>query len=274
MWTCTTESWNGEDFRMIKAIFFDMDGTLLSHNQKKIPDSTMESLWDLKQQGIKVVVTTGRHMSELEELSLLDFPYDGFITVNGSICLDENKELFYIHPIEGADKKTILDMFARKEIPVILVEQNDMYINFVNENVRKTQADISTAVPPVKSYECKDIVMACVYLKEESENALNVFENLTITRWNKRAVDVIPSDSGKTKGIKKFLEKYQIGQEETMAFGDAANDMDMLQFCHIGVAMGNGSDKIKAVADHVTDDVDSDGIRNALCYFGIIEPRI
>ena len=270
MWSCATEGWDGEDFRMIKAIFFDMDGTLLSHNQKKIPDSTMETLWILKKQGIKVVVTTGRHMSELEELSLLDFPYDGFITVNGSICLDENKELFYIQPIEGTDKMAILKMFDEKEIPVILVEEKDMYINFVNDNVRKTQADISTAVPPVKVYEGKDVVMACVYLKEESEDTLKVFENLRITRWNKRAVDVIPFDSGKTKGIEKFLEKYQIGREETMSFGDAENDIDMLQFCHIGVAMGNGSDKVKAVADYVTDDVDSDGIRNALRHFCII----
>lgn len=256
---------------MIKAIFFDMDGTLLSHKQKKIPDGTWKALWTLKEQGIKIVVTTGRHMSELEELSLLDFPYDGFITVNGSICLDEHKELFYIHPIEGEDKEAVLAMFEEKEIPVILVEQKDMYINFINDNVRNTQADISTDVPPVKNYEGKDVVMACVYLREESEEALKIFENLRITRWNKRAVDVIPADSGKTKGIEKFLEKYQITQEETMAFGDAENDMDMLQFCYIGVAMGNGSNKVKAVADYVTDDVDSDGIRNALHHFGVIE---
>ncbi len=270
MWTCTTEDWDGEDFRMIKAIFFDMDGTLLSHKQKKIPDSTMDALWMLKKLGIKVVVTTGRHMSELEELSLLEFPYDAYITVNGSICLDESRELFYIQPIEGVDKEAVLKMFEYKEVPVILVEQNDMYISFVNDNVRKTQADISTAVPPIKRYEGNDIVMACVYLREESEEVLKVFENLSITRWNKRAVDVIPFDSGKTKGIEKFLEKYQIAQEETMAFGDAANDIDMLQFCHIGVAMGNGSDSVKAAADYVTDDVDCDGICSALKHFQLI----
>ena len=255
---------------MIKAIFFDVDGTLFSHNQKKIPDSTMEALWKLKQQGIKVVVTTGRHMSELEELTLLDFPYDGFITVNGSICLDEHRDLFYIQPIEGLDRAKLLQMFSEKEIPVILVEKDDMYINFVNDNVRKAQEDISSEIPQMKAYSGNDIVMACIYVKTVSEGALDIFQTLNITRWNKRAVDVIPFNSGKTKGIEKFLEKYQITKEETMAFGDAENDMDMLQFCHIGVAMGNASDEVKAAADYVTEDVDSNGIPKALKYFAII----
>ena len=56
-----------------------------------------------------------------------------------------------------------------------------------------------------------------------------------------------------------------------MAFGDGGNDMAMLRFAGIGVAMGNANDEVKAVADYVTDGVDHDGVMNALRHFGILQ---
>ncbi len=60
-------------------------------------------------------------------------------------------------------------------------------------------------------------------------------------------------------------------RSEIMAFGDGENDMDMLRFAGIGVAMGNASDMVKAAADYVTDTVDENGIENALRHFGLID---
>ena len=62
-----------------------------------------------------------------------------------------------------------------------------------------------------------------------------------------------------------------IKAEETIAFGDAENDLEMLKFAGIGVAMGNGEEQVKAQADYVTADVDDDGIAKALRHFGLIE---
>ena len=60
-------------------------------------------------------------------------------------------------------------------------------------------------------------------------------------------------------------------KEEIMAFGDAENDIDMLEYAGIGIAMGNGDDGVKAVADFVTRDIDEDGIAYALKHFGLID---
>jgi hypothetical protein len=90
-------------------------------------------------------------------------------------------------------------------------------------------------------------------------------------RWNPDFTDLIPADGGKSVGIQQLLEHFGLSQEETMAFGDGGNDIEMLQYVHLGVAMGNGTQNVKAAADYVTDSVDEDGIWNALVHFGLIE---
>ena len=69
---------------------------------------------------------------------------------------------------------------------------------------------------------------------------------------------------GKQNGILEVLKSYHISLEETMAFGDGHNDIDMLKLVNIGVAMGNAKDEVKEAADEVTDDIDHDGIYQAL----------
>lgn len=73
------------------------------------------------------------------------------------------------------------------------------------------------------------------------------------------------------KGILTYLEKTGIEKDEIMAFGDAENDIDMLEYAGIGIAMGNGGEDVKAAADFVTRDIDDDGIAYALQHFGLID---
>ena len=66
------------------------------------------------------------------------------------------------------------------------------------------------------------------------------------------------------------MKQYGISNEEIMAFGDGENDIDMLKFAGVGVAMGNANDRVKRHADYVTDCVDQDGIKKALQYYKMI----
>lgn len=72
------------------------------------------------------------------------------------------------------------------------------------------------------------------------------------------------------EGIKYFCELYQIEQNEIMAFGDAENDMDMLKYAEIGVAMGNAQDHVKEISDYVTSDIDEHGIKNTIRFYNIL----
>ena len=91
-----------------------------------------------------------------------------------------------------------------------------------------------------------------------------------MTRWHYGGLDIIAGGGGKMVGIKRYLDHVGIKPEEIIAFGDAENDLDMIRFAGIGVAMGNGKEEVKAAADFVTADIDDDGIEKALKHYNLI----
>ena len=153
----------------------------------------------------------------------------------------------------------------------MMVEKDFFYVNMQSDIVVNGQAAISSPVPVLGNYEGAPIYQMVVYggkaLEEELRQKL---PNCKITRWCPFGFDVISKIGGKVIGIQKMLEYYGIGQEEVIAFGDGENDMEMLQFAGIGVAMGNADEEVKAVADYVTADIDDEGIWKACKHFELI----
>ena len=91
-----------------------------------------------------------------------------------------------------------------------------------------------------------------------------------LARWSEGGVDIIPEAGGKAAGMRRFLTRFGLSRLECMAFGDAENDLDMLAYAGIGVAMGNASEAVKHAADYVTASVDEKGIEQALRHFRLI----
>ena len=260
---------------MIKAVFFDIDGTLLSHKTKRIPDSTIKALKQLKEKGILIFLATGRHSSEMDDMPIHDVEFDGYITLNGQYCYSEN-EVLYDLPIEQEDIENVIAYVDEKKIPCIFVEDKKMYINFNNEVVEKVQESISTDLPIVGDIHrghTHKIYQVIPYDIDESgeEMILSLMPHCKKTRWHPLAIDIIPATGGKQNGIEQILKHYHISREETMAFGDGMNDMDMLEYVHTGIAMGNATDDLKEIADDVTTDIDDYGIYNALKKYGLVD---
>ena len=91
-----------------------------------------------------------------------------------------------------------------------------------------------------------------------------------MTQWYPLGHDIISSDGGKKNAMLEIIRRYGIRPEETIAFGDSENDLEMLRTAGIGVAMGNGTPEAKAAADYVTADCDEDGLQKALEHFNLI----
>ena len=256
---------------MIKAAFFDVDGTLLSYKTRQVLPSARAAIAKLQERGIACIVATGRHMIQMSKLPVGDIPFDAFVMLNGQLVLDKQQNVLFGMPIEGKAKDYLIESFNAHTFPAVLVEQNDMYLNCVTAHVQEVNSVMSIAMLPLSDYKGGDIYQVCAYLRPEDEKLIEpLAEDCVFATWHYGGKDIIAGGGGKMNGFKRYLELAGIAPEETIAFGDADNDVDMIRFAGIGVAMGNASEEVKAVADYVTADIDDDGIEKALKHFNLI----
>lgn len=116
--------------------------------------------------------------------------------------------------------------------------------------------------------EVYQVMLACS--PEEYDAILENVKAAKIATWWDKAVDIIPSNGGKGMGIAAMLKYYGFDKSEALAFGDGNNDIEMLQAVGTGVAMGNASTDLKAVADEICGDVGEDGIYHYCMKMGLI----
>lgn len=261
---------------MVRAIFFDVDGTLVSFNTHKTTEALRNALKELRRKGIKLFLSTGRSPMWIDMLEgLTEFKFDGYIMTNGQYCLYNgeiiHKKEFSISSLEG-----IIDYMREKNISCEFVEKDKMYLNLLNQKVMDLREKLGSTSPFSKVedtdriYE-NSILQLCPYIDEaEDEEFLKHIPGYKSVRWTNIITDIIPENGGKDVGIREVLKYLNIDKSECMAFGDGGNDIDMLRFVGIGVAMGNSADKVKEHADFVTKSVDEDGVIYALKKFGVL----
>ncbi|WP_303011101.1 Cof-type HAD-IIB family hydrolase [uncultured Bacteroides sp.] len=261
---------------MTKALFFDIDGTLVSFKTHCIPSSTIEALETVHAKGLKIFIATGRpkaiinNLSELQERNLID----GYITMNGAYCFIED-EVIYKSAIPQNEVKAMAAFCEKKKVPCIFVEEHNISVCQPNEMVKKIFYDFLhvNTIPSVSFEEVihKEIIQMTPFITEEEEKEIRPsIPTCEIGRWYPAFADITAKGVTKQKGIDEIIRHFGIKLEETMAFGDGGNDISMLRHAATGIAMGQAKDDVKEAADYVTTSVDEDGIRNAMKHFGLI----
>ena len=120
----------------------------------------------------------------------------------------------------------------------------------------------------VKRNKIYQMMMGC--REEDHESILKGVSGAKITAWWDRAVDIIPRDGGKGVGIQKILDYFNLDKSEAMAFGDGNNDIEMFKNVGYGIAMGNASEQLKAIAYDICGSVSNDGIYHYCVEQGLI----
>lgn len=259
---------------MIKAAFFDIDGTLAAAKSHIIPDSTREALQRLKEKGISCILSTGRHPLEVEEENILPgLTFDGGIWLTGQFC-ELHGKCVLVNCFSALQLERLKKFLERRGRSCIFMEKDAMYCNLVDERIEREQGRIGTSVPPVRDLnglEERKILQAIPFIDGEEEGELlTLLPDCKLTRWGEGVVDLLPPGGGKERGILAVCKELEITPAQVIAFGDAENDIAMLQLAGTGVAMGNGEQGAKEAADYVTDRIEEDGIWKALKKFGII----
>lgn len=260
---------------MIKSVFFDIDGTLISFKTHTMLESTKKTLNLLREKGIKLFIATGRSPFALPAIKhILDFEFDGYVMLNGQYCIVDNR-VIHDKALPKEAFKYILPYIEEKKIACEFVEIDYTYLNFINDRVLELRKFLGATVSdfdtrnPARAEE-KKTYQLCAYIKEDEEKEF--FANMPEcrgVRWNPLFVDVIPKDGGKGTGIAKLLDYLGLSKDEAMAFGDGGNDIEMLEFVKYGIAMGNAGENVKKSASYVTEDVDNDGIYSAFVHYKI-----
>lgn len=255
---------------MVRAVFFDFDHTLYSHTSKTIPQSARKAIKALQSKGIICVLATGRHLVELRHFpEAFEVGLDGFVTIDGQLCLDRDTKTIYSNEITGTLKEDLLKLFDEKEYHVILIEEDRMYANTPRDSINFPS--LSGIRHAVGKYTGNPLYMGVVYIEQEKEQWLSArLSDCSLLRWGAPGVDVVPKGRSKVAGIEAFLNCRGLAGAEYIAFGDGLNDMAMIESAPIGIAMGNAVDEVKSVADYVTTSVDEDGVFNALVHYGLI----
>lgn len=262
---------------MVKAVFFDIDGTLIHHaagGPDKMPPSTLASLKALRAKGVKLFVATGR---PLEMVGFLEefFPFDGFLAFNGQLAVQRDGTVLHCMPHNPEDIRELVSLVHRDPFPCLIQEKEEkfyaVYFDIMREHYEWAGLPVPRGPYDPSRLQEHPVMQFLAYIPyEEAAKRLAPLKHIEITSAGGEILDVIPKSGGKDVGIAAVAEHYGWKQEEIMVFGDGQNDARMLAWAGTGVAMGNGSPAAKAAAGYVTTPVGEDGVQNALLHLGVL----
>lgn len=255
---------------MIKAIFFDIDGTLLSYRTHQVLPGTIEAFRTLQGKGIKTFVSSGRPKVLIPDMPL---HFDGYITVNGGYCF-AGETIVHRNALDPMVCSRWLDYVEENNLTTMCFTDHEMSINQIDPAVTALHKQLGFLMPPVRPIEemrQKEVYQfIAMQPAEKDAEVLSLLGHCRLPRWHPLFTDLIPEGSSKAVGITKTLDYFSLSADEAMAFGDGENDIEMLDCVGLSVAMGNATDNVKRHADLTTDNADNEGIFNALKKTGII----
>jgi len=257
-----------------KIVFFDIDRTLYDPDTKKIPATTIEALKTLHENDeIEIAIATGRAFYMLHIIEEIKEYINIFITINGQIIIKDGITI-YRNPISKEKIKCVVNRFEKDNMKYGFLGEFDETLNIVDDKGKKAFELVNMKLPRIDPhfYLDNDIFQMWAFSEKEKHQAYKeLFCGMDVVSWLGDGFDVLSEGMSKEKGIKKILKLENIPLENTYAFGDGDNDIEMLDFIPNSVAMGNGTIEAKKHAKYITGDIKDDGLMQGLIMLGLIK---
>ena len=248
-----------------KAVFSDIDGTLLN-SQHQITPKTEEAIKNILKQGIPFIPVSARPPYAITPYTEQLGTQHGMICYSGALILDKNLTALYSVILEPQDLQklnTLLADFAH--LSISYYAGLDWFCNDVNNNWIKQESEITGLNAELLQGNLTEVhkilVMGSAEEIQTVEPVLKqALPHLSIHRSKDEYLEITNSAATKAKAIQFMVQHLGISAEQVIAFGDNFNDLDMLQYAGLSVAMGNAPDAIKQAAKEVTATNNEDGI--------------
>lgn len=256
-----------------KLLVLDLDGTL-TNAKKEITPRNREALIRVQQQGVKLILASGRPTFGIaplaDELRMKEF--GGFIlSYNGGEIIDwSTGEIVYANVLPDEVIPRLYECATRNQLPILTYDRQYIITEYPDDvYVRKEAFLNKMQIYPSKDF-LKDIRLPlpkCLIVGEphrlipiEAELSVELQGQLSVYRSEPFFLELVPQGIDKAQSLSVLLNRLNMNREEIVAVGDGYNDLSMIQFAGLGVAMGNAQEPVKKAADYITLSNEEDGV--------------
>ena len=244
-----------------KLIAVDMDGTLLDDN-KNISPLTIKAIQKAESMGIIFTISTGRPIMGVEKYNQILNLKSPIITYNGAaIVKADTKKVLFIQNLLEQDAIKILELGSNLGITMCIWAHDNLYCNVLNELVMdyKKLSDVEPILINDFTTLAKEGITKILWYSDATfiENVQLKLKNINFNKVSfytskPTFLEFVHSDVSKARAMEQIGKMYGISRKEMIAVGDGQNDLPMIEYAGLGVAMANSSDEIKQKANYVT----------------------
>lgn len=263
-----------------KLVAVDMDGTLLNSNGE-ITDNTIRAIRRLVDTGVVFTISTGRPIQGVEKYNSLLHLRGPVITYNGAMIVDaETHETLFERGLLREDAKKIFELGLHCDTTMCIWAGNQLYGNKLNSRIHDYKK--LSGVEPIKVEEFEELLNigvtkilwyddADVIKKIMQELSADMFSEVTYCTSKPTFLEFFNRKVSKSEAMKQIGQIYGINREEMIAIGDGLNDLNMIKYAGLGIAMGNADNEVKNNAQYITASNDDEGVLKAIeRFFGTI----
>lgn len=263
-----------------EMIALDVDGTLLN-SQLNLTSATCEAIHRAAQAGKQIVISTGRCLTEIDEI-LKELPEIRYLVCENGSCVYDCKydQTIFVNPVPTEEILYILDLLKGENVVLQCFHENQTYFNQPNGDWSQRfrvgnyrQVFDRTSVWDARlfdSYARRPFRIEKINLYFDNVRARDRIHAILAERDLKLAdsigymIEVVNGAADKGAGLRELCRHLGLSVEETIAVGDSPNDLEILRTAGLSAAMGNAWPEAKAAADVITDDCDHDGVAKVI----------
>lgn len=256
-------------------LFFDIDGTLLDDETGVVPDSTVHAIHEARDRGHLLFLCTGRCQA-IWPKQILEIGFDGVVGGCGTQILYHGKEIHHV-TLDGKLQREIADDLQRFHIDGVLEGSKYSYFRKdiwmpVVQHIYEGNGAFSSECQKCWEDELAFDKMALWF---DGSSNMQAFKEKYENRFDfilrdPAFYEVVPKGCSKGNGIAMLCDYLKFNRRDTIGIGDSTNDLPMLEYTGISIAMGSGNPDIFPCVDYVTSPVMEDGIEKALRKYNII----